>query len=328
MNTKKILCVCLSLLMALSALAFVGCEKKAETVKLGLGIHTATKATSANEDANGQAQATMTVAAVTLDAAGKIVACQLDCADVTVAYTGEGKAIANDSFKTKYEMGKDYNMIAYGGAAKEWFEQADAFETVVVGKTIAEVKALIAEGNKGTDEVISAGCTIMVADFVLAIEKAVANAVATDATTAHTLKLGVHTEQTTKDANEDATGYNKIETTFFAATVDAEGAITAAASDCVQVQFGFDGNGASTFDTTKTVSSKREAGANYGMVAYGGAAKEWFEQADAFNTACVGKKVSEISSLMGADNYGNADVKAAGCTILVNGFVKAVAKIG
>ena len=136
MNTKKILCVCLSLLMALSALAFAACGKKAETVKLGLGIHTTTKATSANEDANGQGQATMTVAAVTLDAAGKITACQLDCADSTVAYTGEGKAVANDSFKTKYEAGKDYNMVAYGGAAKEWFEQADAFETVVVGKTI------------------------------------------------------------------------------------------------------------------------------------------------------------------------------------------------
>ena len=37
------------------------------------------------------------------------------------------------------------------------------------------------------------------------------------------------------------------------------------------------------------------------MVNYGGAAKEWFEQADA---------------------------KTAGCTILVNGLTKAAAKIG
>ena len=181
---KRILCVCLAVLTALTAMAFVGCSEKAESVKLGLGIHTAiAKATSAEGDANGQAQATMTVAAVTLNAAGKIVACQLDCADATVAYTGEGKAIANDSFKTKYEIGKDYNMVAYGGAAKEWFEQADAFETVVAGKTLDEVKALVAAGDKGTDEVISAGCTIMVSDFVKAIEKACANAVQTEAIT-------------------------------------------------------------------------------------------------------------------------------------------------
>ena len=76
------------------------------------------------------------------------------------------------------------------------------------------------------------------------------------------------------------------------------------------------------------MSSKREAGANYGMVAYGGAAKEWFQQADAFNAVCVGKTAGEVSGLMGTDSYGNADVKAAGCTILVNGFVKAASKIG
>ncbi len=327
---KKLVCVLLAVLMALTALTFVGCDgKKDERVKLGLGIHTTVaKATSADGDSNGQAQATMTVAAVTLNAAGKIVACQIDCADSTVAYTGEGKAVANDSFKTKYEAGKDYNMVAYGGAVKEWFEQADAFESVVIGKTLDEVKALVAGEDKGTDEVISAGCTIMIADFVKAIEKAVANAVDTDATTAHTLKLGVHTQQSTKDAAEDAAGYNQIETTFFAATVDADGKITAAASDCVQVQFGFDATGASTFDIAKTVSSKRELGANYGMIAYGGAAKEWFEQADAFNATCIGKTASEVRGLMGAENYGNADVKAAGCTILVNGFVKAAAKIG
>ena len=325
---KKLVCVLLCAVMALTAVAFVGCSKD-EPVKLGLGIHTAiAKASSADGDTNGQGQATMTVAAVTLDAAGKIIACQLDCADSTVAYTGEGKALANDGFKTKYEAGKDYNMVAYGGAVKEWFEQADAFEGIVVGKTMDEVKALVAGEGKGTDQVISAGCTITVTDFVKAIEKAVANAVTTEATSAHALKLGTHTQQSTKDAAGDAAGYNQIETTFFAATVDADGKITAAASDCVQVQFGFDAVGASTFDTAKTVSSKREAGANYGMVAYGGAAKEWFQQADAFNAVCVGKTAGEVSGLMGTDSYGNADVKAAGCTILVNGFVKAASKIG
>ena len=64
------------------------------------------------------------------------------------------------------------------------------------------------------------------------------------------------------------------------------------------------------------------------MVAWGGAAKEWFEQADAFAALCVGKTATEIAALAAADNYGTDDVKNAGCTILVNGFVKAAAKIG
>ena len=64
------------------------------------------------------------------------------------------------------------------------------------------------------------------------------------------------------------------------------------------------------------------------MVAYGKAAKEWNEQAAAFDALTIGKKAGDIASFMGADNYGSADVKAAGCTVLVNGFVRAAGKIG
>ena len=93
-------------------------------------------------------------------------------------------------------------------------------------------------------------------------------------------------------------------------------------------KFTFDLTGKATLDTTKTISSKRQAGADYGMIAWGGAAKEWFEQADAFDAACVGKTATEIAALAGSDNYGTDELKAAGCTILVNGMVKAAVKIG
>lgn len=331
---KKLLCVFLSVLMILPAFAFAGCGK-AETLKFGLGVYTnVSKASSASEDTAGQGKVAITAAAVTVDAAGKIVACVLDTADITVSYTADGKAVANDSFKTKYEQGAGYNMVTYGGAAKEWFEQADAFAALVSGKTLDEVKALVADANKGTDEVISAGCTIMINEFVLAIEKAYNNAAASDATADHTLKLGTHTEQTTGDAAEDKDGQNQIETTFFAAAVDAEGKITAAFSECVQVKFTFDAKGTSTYDLSKTVVGKREAGANYSMSKYGtdlngdGVVKEWNEQAAAFDAACIGKTAGEIASLMGENNYGNADLQSAGCTILVNGLVKAASKIG
>lgn len=324
---KKLICVVLSILML--AAAFVGCEKAPATLKMGLGVYTATPTTAdASEDKDGQGKVAITAAVITVDAEGKVVACQLDTADLTVKFTADGKAVANDGFKTKYEQGKDYNMVTYGGAAKEWFEQADAFEAFVVGKTLDEIKALVAEGNKGNDAVIAAGCTIMIHEFVGAIDKAFANLTETNATAESALKLGMNVEQTTADATEEKDGYNQVETTVFAAAVDAEGKVLVAASDCVQVKFTFNATGASTLDTTKAIASKREAGANYGMVAYGGAAKEWFEQADAFNALCVGKTAAEIKALCAADNYGTDEVKTAGCTILVNGLTKAAAKIG
>ena len=324
---KKFLSILMVSLMVLSLFAFTGCKTEEPTLKLGLGVYTAASATDATEDKAGQGQATHTVAAVLVDDAGKIVKAVIDCADNKVGYTADGKAVANDAFTTKYEAGTDYNMVDYGGAAKEWFEQADAFCALIVGKTAAEVKALVVDNAKGTDEVINAGCTIEIAEFANAVDKAMSNATASNATKNDTLKLGVSTVQTTADATEDKPGSNKVETNFFAAAVNAEGKVVAASSDCVEVSFGFDAAGKSTFANAQ-VLTKKEQGDAYGMKAYGGSAKEWFEQAAAFDAACIGKSAKEIEGLMGADQKGSADLQAAGCTITVSGFVKAAAKIG
>ena len=326
---KKLICILLSVLMMVSVLSFVSCNGKNDGLKFGMGVYTGTPtATDATEDKDGEGKVAITVAVITVDADGKVVACELDTAENSVKYTAEGKAVATANFKTKYEKGSDYGMVAYGKAEKEWFEQADAFEDVVVGKTLDEIKALVAKDDKGTEDVISAGCTIMINEFIGAIEKAFANLEDSDATKDSSLKLGIYTEQSIKDADGEKDGENKIETTAFAAAMDEDGKVIVAASDCVQVKFTFDATGDSTFDTTKAVSSKRQLGTNYGMVAYGNAEKEWFEQADEFEALCAGKTIEEVVGLCEDDNYGTEDVKSAGCTMLVNGFTKAAAKIG
>ena len=333
---KKILSIALSVLMLVTLLTACGAEKPAAddnnggnttaNVKFGSAVYvSAPSATDATEDGNGQGSVDVTAAAVTIDADGKIVTCDIDTMQNKVAYTAEGKAIANDSFKTKRELGDNYGMVAYGGATKEWYAQADAFEGVVVGKTIAEVKALIAAEGKGTDEVINAGCTIAIGDFVSVIEKAVANAAAEIAADA-TVKVTLNTTQTCTDATADAAGSNQVEVYTFAAALK-DGKVVTADSDCVQVSFGFDAAGKSTFDASAAVQSKREKGDNYGMVAYGGAAKEWYAQADAFDAACEGKTGAEIAGLMAEDYKGVDSLKAAGCTIYVSGFVAAASKI-
>ncbi len=325
---KKFLIFALCLLMVMP-MVLVGCGNTPDeptTVKFGAAVYaSAPSVTDATEDKDGSGKIDVTVAAIAVDADGKIAACELDTASNTVSFTADGKAVANAEFKTKYELGAGYNMVAYGGAAKEWFEQADAFEALIVGKTLAEVKTLVAEGDKGTDEVVNAGCTIMIGEFVGAIEKAYA-AATTEIPADAKLKVTVATEQTCTDAIEEKDGSNKVAINVFASAVDADGKIVAASSDCVEVSFTFSATGAATLDTTKPVVSKKEQGAAYGMVAYGGATKEWFEQAAAFDAACIGKTASEIAGLMGADGKGVSDLQTAGCTIDVTGFVKAATK--
>lgn len=333
---KKSVLLILCLVLTMSAM-FVGCKKDAadttsdaapETLKFGFGVEISTPATTdATETNNGSGNVDITIAAVTVDKDGKIVACALDTASNTVGFTADGKAVANAEFKTKYELGNSYNMVAYGQASKEWFEQADAFEAYVAGKTLAEVKASVGESNKGNSDVVNAGCTIMINEFVSAIEKAYNSATESNVIAANTLKVTAATEQTCTDATEDKDGSNEIATTVFAAALDENGKVVAAASDCVEVSFTFDIKGVSTLDTTKAVLSKKAQGENYGMKKYGNAAKEWFEQAAAFDAACIGKTASEIAGFAAEDGKGNADLKAAGCTIVVTGFVKAASKI-
>ncbi len=326
---KKIVSLILCVALLASACVLTGCTEK--TLKFGSAVYVSgLAATDASADKNGAGDVCVTVAAITVDANGKIVACALDTMQTVVEYTVKGKAVGNPEFQTKYEKGDNYNMVAYGGAVQEWYKQADAFEGVVAGKTLDEVKALVVEG-KGNDEVVNAGCTIYVSDFVSAIEKAYNNAAESAVTEAASLKVTAYAAQTIEDATADKDGSNEVEIYTFAAAVNAEGKVITANSDCVPVSFTFNRKGKATLDTTKAIASKREQGANYGMVAYGGAAKEWFEQADAFDTLCEGKTGAEIKGLMNTagDSAGKGveEVVNAGCTIYVSGLVAAASKI-
>ena len=201
---KKITAILLCAVMVLSALALVGCGASEETLKLGLGVYsTVEKATNADGNTNGQAQAVVTAAAVLVDADGKIVKCTIDVADNTVSYTSEGKAVANESFKTKHELGDAYGMKSPYGSKTEWYEHANAFCALVEGKTVSEVKALVAEDGKNSDALVSAGCTIGSSEFVKAVVAAVANAKDSAATKSTTLKLGINTDQKTSDATAE-----------------------------------------------------------------------------------------------------------------------------
>ena len=322
---KKILSVMLAALMLLSVASFTSCGE-AETLKFGMGISAAYgDVTSAEGESNGTGEVIATVAAVLVDANGKIVKAELDTADNTAEYTSEGVAVAGE-FKTKYELGDNYNMAAYGsdlngdGKVLEWYAQADAFETVCVGKTVDEVKALVGDdGYHAGAELATAGCTIGVTDFIAAVEKAVANAKDSTATAEHDIAVAVVTAQSTEDATADAEGANELDVNF-AAVAKKDGKVAVIVTDVLQAKFAFDANGFATTDTTAALQTKRELGDNYNMAAYGadlngdGKVLEWYAQADAFEAACAGLDANGIAALV-VNGYGVDSVQTAGCTI-------------
>ena len=339
---KKFLSIALVIALAVSVIALVGCgNKPAATLKFGMGVVSSLgDAKNAEGETNGSGKFTTTAVAVLLDADNKIVAIDLDCADIGAAWTSEGKVVATENFATKYELGADYNMAAYGtkhdgseGAVKEWFEQADAFMATATGKTLDEVKAMMGEDTYAIGDLATAGCTISVGEFVAALEKAVANAADSTATAENKLSLAIVSSASNKDAAEDAEGSVEISSTVVAAATDAEGKVVVSKTDAVSGKVTFDVKGVATVDTKAEIKTKLEIGADYNMAAYGskhdgseGAVKEWFEQAAAFDAALVGKTAADFAALADAEGYGTGDLATAGCTIHISDMIAAAEK--
>lgn len=329
---KKVLSIILAVLMAFTLVAFVGCSTE-ENLKLGLGVYSAYgNGKNADGETNGSASVATTAAVLLLDKDGKIVKCQIDTADSAVAYTSAGELVASSAYKTKGELGDGYGMVAYGGAAKEWDEQVAALCKVVEGKTLNEVKGMIVNGYKGNEEVINAGCTIGISDFILAIEKAFANAEDSTATAKDTLSLAFVTKQEKgKNATAEADGSCDVVSYICATAVDADGKVTAIKSDVTSANFKFNVKGEFKTDATAALKSKRELGESYGMSAYGqdlngdGTVKEWFEQADVLDDACIGKTATDIAKLA-VNGYGDEAIQAAGCTIAISDMVAVAVK--
>ena len=109
-------------------------ETKVETLKFGFGV--STHGSVDNEKGNGKLEATY--AAVLVDADGKIVDVKMDAMSMeTKLADGALQLLANKKdLKSKYEQGDEYAMKNESyGSKEEWYVHADAFLSLVPGKT-------------------------------------------------------------------------------------------------------------------------------------------------------------------------------------------------
>lgn len=116
--------------------------------------------------------------------------------------------------------------------------------------------------------------------------------------------------------------------TVVAVTLDENGVISQCIIDSVSASVEFDATGTITSDINAPISTKTELGDSYGMVAWGGAKYEWYQQAGALAEFAVGKTVQELKE--GAiDQTGRAPEGsdlASTATIYLGGYVAAIEK--
>ena len=316
------------LLLACMMLSLAACGSSGTEYKLGMGVSLSTDSSKDN-----QAQVDATVATVVTDKNGKIVLCRLDVAQSKMDVTG-GAVEADKTFKTKMELGDDYGMVAYGNAIAEWYDQAKAFESYVVGKTAAEVEGIETVVNDtghnvATDEALLAGCTMDITAFKAAVVKACNDEKGTTFTGKDfTLGVAAITEAADSTPVGEKDAQVKMYTEYGAAVVDKDGKILAALTDATQPVITADKDGKITGADFK--GTKRELGADYGMVAYGNAIAEWDAQAKAFADYTVGKTASEVAGLETVVNDSGHNVTTdetllASCTMDISGMMAVIA---
>ena len=115
--------------------------------------------------------------------------------------------------------------------------------------------------------------------------------------------------------------------TDFAAVTSRDGVITSCMIDAFQAKVSFDATGTITTDLSAEIRTKYQMFDDYGMVAYGGAIAEWYEQVDSFGTYVTGKTADEVAGI--AVDEGTVPVEAdlaSSVTIAIGGFQELIRK--
>lgn len=301
------------------------------SVKTGLAVITSLNG-SAGVDGQepGSASFDVTLAAVTVDDHGVIDSCVIDGVQATVNFDSTGSIISDLTapILTKNELGEDYGMKAYGGAAYEWNEQAAALAQYAVGKTVDELKnGAVDETGHAADADLASVATIYLGGYVAAIEAAVANAQHLGAQKGDRLALTTTAALgSSKSADAEAEGLAQFDVNIAVTTFDGD-TITSCLLDGVQPAVKFSAAGAVTSDLTAPVQTKNQLGENYGMKAYGGAIAEWNEQAASFAAYVTGKTAEEVSGIAVNERTQPTDADlSSSVTIAVGGFQELIAK--
>ncbi len=294
-------------------------------IKTGLYI-----GVSAGKSVDGKAEYDVTLAAVTVDENGVILSCRLDSIGTTLLF--EGGVISTDlnaEILSKNELGDAYNMVTYGGAAHEWYVQAQALADFAVGKTVEQLRSgAVNESGYAADADLATTATIYLGGYVSAIEGAVANAKPLGAQAGDELRLAaISTFGSSTNPADGNDGNAELDVDVVALTLSGD-TITSCYIDSVQAKVGFNADGAITSDLTAPIQTKNQLGDAYNMVTYGGATFEWYQQAENFSAYVTGKTAADVAGIAISETTKPAEGTdlAATVTISIIGFQNLVAK--
>ena len=316
---KKVLVLVVSVLMLTGLVACSNDKKnevKGNSYQVGVGSYTTVSTMDYNkaEDKNGRVQYNTTYAVVIIDSEDKIVSLTIDTAQNSALVEGNGVITVSEDTRTKKEKGIEYNMVASSSISKEWFEQVAALEEDAIGKTVAEVLAVVSgEGDLETS------VTIDISDILMALEVASANLVEVENVVSYGSSSVSEWKASSYSTETEKAGSAQINTTYAVVVLDADGNIAYTAIDTAQFTSTVDVNGVITASTD--LRTKKEKGADYNMAAASEIGKEWFEQIAALEAYAVGRTVKDMLATVS----GEGDLEAS-VTINTSAYMTVIEK--
>ena len=289
------------ILIALTLMTLAGCAPATPdpvVSKVGTASVTSVQPRAVTAEVTGRIRVNVTTATVMLDKDDKFVSVNIDVAQNDGTFDATGVVLTADAAPTKKEKGDAYNMKGSSAIGKEWYEQIAALEEWMIGKTLAEVKALPVTDGKITSD-LKSSVSVTVTDYLAAVEKAVDAAVELQ----DVAKVGAHSVTTIqkRDASAETAGRIRVNTTYVGVALDADGKVLHAFIDVAQNDglFGVDG----VVTSAVAAPTKKEKGDAYNMKGQSAIGKEWYEQAEALEAWMVGKTLTEVKALPLTDGY-------------------------
>ncbi len=307
-----------------------------EIMKLGLGQTVSLSGTDAEGEDTASGQINVTMAALGLDADDKIASVTIDTVQGKVDFDEDLAIDYDEEVLTKKELKEDYGMKDISEIDKEWYEQMEAFEDWMIGKTVDEVLNLeVFERDENhqhvpAEEDLTSTVTITVEGYLAALEDAANNLI--DVEGAETVGLGVEPSLAKSNGLDgDKAPKIQFDVTYAAFAFNGEEVVDSIV-DVVQPTVEFDEAGVVVSDLEEEVLSKKELKEDYGMKKISEIEKEWYEQMEAFEEWMMGKTMDEIQDIEvferdEAHTHVPADEDlTSSVTITVDGYLAAAEK--
>ncbi len=133
-------------------------------------LHLAVSADRSKDSADEAPQFDIEMAAVTVDKQGAVTGCITDTLQAKMTVKEGLFSMASGDITTKRQMGDSYGMKAASSLKKEWYQQADALDNYVVGKTTEALRGVKTDEEGRVDGI--SGCTMAVNGMMKNIVKA------------------------------------------------------------------------------------------------------------------------------------------------------------